>query len=182
MRRNSRALLTLHTNPKTKEGESWNRAFWLFPHHHLLRHWIQEHEQMKILKCLHQLFTQTEHTIWHGIFKPNWHWIDPNHQKLSKFLIPHLKYPLKDKLVLLTRHHKFVMELGGERVIGNIKKLFKLITKVKNLQLHLKGTLIPCLYQAGCGERLHFSHMSHQRSKKLDLETWTSLQPWEAQS
>jgi hypothetical protein len=48
--------------------------------------------------------------------------------------------PLIDKLVILRGDYAFVMQLldDGEQIIGNVEKLFKLVTKVKNLQLHIK--------------------------------------------
>ena len=48
--------------------------------------------------------------------------------------------PLIDKLVILRGGCAFVMELeDGEQIIGNVEKIFELVTKAKNLRLHIKG-------------------------------------------
>ena len=57
------------------------------------------------------------------------------------FVKIHLQHPKKDGLALLRGERAFVMKLGdGERVIGKVEKGFELITKAKNMRLHLKGT------------------------------------------
>ena len=54
----------------------------------------------------------------------------------------HHKHPLKDRLKLLRGEHAVVMQLEeGERIIGKVEKGFKLVTKVQNLQLLIKGDM-----------------------------------------
>ena len=56
------------------------------------------------------------------------------------FIKIHLQDPKKDGLALLRGERAFVMTMGdGERVIGKVEKGFELITKAKNMRLHLKG-------------------------------------------
>jgi glycine cleavage system regulatory protein len=59
------------------------------------------------------------------------------------FLKLHLKHPLKDKLALLRGERVFVMDIeGGKRVISKVEKEFVLVTKARNLQLHMKGDIL----------------------------------------
>ena len=56
------------------------------------------------------------------------------------FIKIHLQHPKRDGLALLRGERAFVMTMGdGERVIGKVEKGFELITKAKNMRLHLKG-------------------------------------------
>ena len=58
----------------------------------------------------------------------------------SGFVKIHLQHPEKDGLALLRGERAFVMTMGdGERIIGIVEKEFELITKAKNMRLHLKG-------------------------------------------
>ena len=58
----------------------------------------------------------------------------------SGFVKIHLQFPMRDGLALLRGERAFVMTMGdGERVIGKVEKGFELITKAKNMRLHLKG-------------------------------------------
>jgi hypothetical protein len=58
----------------------------------------------------------------------------------SGFIKIHLQFPMRDGLALLRGERAFVMTMGdGERVIGKVEKGFELITKAKNMRLHLKG-------------------------------------------
>ena len=58
------------------------------------------------------------------------------------FIKIHLQNPKQDGLALL-REEAFIMTMGdGERVIGKVEKIFELITKAKNMRLHLKGETI----------------------------------------
>ena len=57
-----------------------------------------------------------------------------------EFIKVHLLHPLKDGMALLKGHRAFVMTLeDGEKVIGKVEKSFELVTKARNLRLHLKG-------------------------------------------
>ena len=59
------------------------------------------------------------------------------------FIKIHLQEPKRDGLALLRGDRAFVMTMGdGERIIGKVEKGFELITKVKNMRLHLKGETI----------------------------------------
>ena len=59
------------------------------------------------------------------------------------FVKIHLQHPKRDGLALLRGERAFVMTMGdGERVIGKVEKGFELITKAKNMRLHLKGTTL----------------------------------------
>ena len=59
------------------------------------------------------------------------------------FIKIHLQHPKRDGLALLRGERAFVMTMGnGERVIGKVEKGFELITKAKNMRLHLKGTTL----------------------------------------
>ena len=59
------------------------------------------------------------------------------------FIKIHLQHPKRDGLALLHGERAFVMTMGdGERVIGKVEKGFELITKAKNMRLHLKGTTL----------------------------------------
>ena len=52
----------------------------------------------------------------------------------------HLQHPAKDGLALLLGARAFVLIMGdGEQVIGKVEKYFELITKARNMRLHLKG-------------------------------------------
>ena len=56
------------------------------------------------------------------------------------FIKIHLSHPKRDGLALLRGEHAFVMAMGdGERIIGKVEKGFELITKARNMRLHLKG-------------------------------------------
>jgi len=56
------------------------------------------------------------------------------------FIKLHLLHPKIDGLALLRGERAFVMTMGdGERIIGKVEKGFELITKAKNMRLHLKG-------------------------------------------
>ena len=56
------------------------------------------------------------------------------------FIKVHLLNPKQDGMTLLNGHRAFVMKMAdGENVIGKIEKLYKLVTKARNLWLHLKG-------------------------------------------
>ena len=58
----------------------------------------------------------------------------------SGFVKIHLQFPMRDGLALLRGERAFVMTMGdGEKVIGKVEKGFELITKAKNMRLHLKG-------------------------------------------
>ena len=59
------------------------------------------------------------------------------------FIKLHLLYPKIDGLALLRGERAFVMTMGdGESIINKVEKGFELITKVKNMRLHLKGETI----------------------------------------
>jgi hypothetical protein len=56
------------------------------------------------------------------------------------FIKVHLLHPLQDSMALLKGHRAFVMAMeDGEKVIGKIEKGYELVTKARNLRLHLKG-------------------------------------------
>ena len=56
------------------------------------------------------------------------------------FIKIHLQFPKRDGLALLRGERAFVMTMGdGEKIIGKVEKGFELITKAKNMRLHLKG-------------------------------------------
>jgi hypothetical protein len=56
------------------------------------------------------------------------------------FIKLHLQHPMCDGLALLRGERAFVMTMGdGESIIGKAEKGFELVTKAKNLRLHLKG-------------------------------------------
>ena len=56
------------------------------------------------------------------------------------FIKIHLQNPKRDGLALLRGERAFVMSMGdGEQVIGKVEKGFELITKAKNMRVHLKG-------------------------------------------
>ena len=58
----------------------------------------------------------------------------------SGFIKLHLLHPRQDGLALLRGERPFVMIMGdGEKVIGKVEKGFHLLTKAKNMRLHLKG-------------------------------------------
>ena len=64
-------------------------------------------------------------------------------QNWAGFIKLHLKRPKLDGLALLRGERAFVMTMGdGERVIGKVEKGFELITKAKNMRLHLKGATL----------------------------------------
>jgi hypothetical protein len=55
------------------------------------------------------------------------------------FVKLHLQNPLRDGLALLRGERAFVLTMGdGETTIGKVEKGFELVTKVRNLRLHLK--------------------------------------------
>ena len=59
------------------------------------------------------------------------------------FIKIHLSNPKRDGLALLRGERAFVMTMGdGERVIGKVEKGFELITKARNMRLHLKGEVL----------------------------------------
>ena len=59
------------------------------------------------------------------------------------FIKLHLQHPKLDGLALLCGERACVMTMGdGERVIGKVEKGFELITKAKNMRLHLKGATL----------------------------------------
>ena len=56
------------------------------------------------------------------------------------FIKLHLQNPMRDGLALLRGERAFVMNMGnGEPVIGKVEKGFELVTKARNMRLHLKG-------------------------------------------
>lgn len=56
------------------------------------------------------------------------------------FLKVHLLHPLRDGMTLLKGHRAFVMAMeDGEKIIGKVEKGYELVTKARNLRLHLKG-------------------------------------------
>ena len=56
------------------------------------------------------------------------------------FIKIHLLHPERDGLALLRGERAFVMTMGdGEKIIGKVEKGFELITKARNMKLHLKG-------------------------------------------
>jgi hypothetical protein len=56
------------------------------------------------------------------------------------FIKVHLLHPLQDGIALLKGHRAFVMTMeDGEKVIGKIEKDYELVTKARNLRLHLRG-------------------------------------------
>ena len=56
------------------------------------------------------------------------------------FIKVHLKNPQQDGMSLLRGHRAFVMKMDdGERVTGKLEKGYELVTKARNLRLHLKG-------------------------------------------
>jgi hypothetical protein len=56
------------------------------------------------------------------------------------FIKLHLHNPMRDGLALLRGERAFVMTMGdGETLIGKVEKGFELVTKARNLRLHLKG-------------------------------------------
>ena len=56
------------------------------------------------------------------------------------FIKIHLQFPKRDGLALLRGERAFAMTMGdGEKIIGKVEKGFELITKAKNMRLHLKG-------------------------------------------
>jgi hypothetical protein len=59
------------------------------------------------------------------------------------FIKIHLQNSKKDGLALLRGERAFVMAMGdGERIIGKVEKGFELITKARNMRLHLKGEVL----------------------------------------
>ena len=56
------------------------------------------------------------------------------------FVKVHLLNPLQDGMALLKGHRTFVLEMeDGVKTIGKVEKVFELVTKARNLRLHLKG-------------------------------------------
>ena len=56
------------------------------------------------------------------------------------FIKVHLLNPQRDGISLLSGYRAFVMQMeDGEKVIGKIEKSYELVTKTRNLRLHLKG-------------------------------------------
>ena len=61
----------------------------------------------------------------------------------ASFIKFHLQDPKRDGLALLRGDRAFVMTMGDdEKIIGKVEKGFELITKAKNMRLHLKGEAI----------------------------------------
>jgi hypothetical protein len=61
-------------------------------------------------------------------------------QNWAEFIKIHLHNPKTNGLALLRGERAFVTTMGnGERIIGKVEKGFELITKARNMQLHLKG-------------------------------------------
>lgn len=59
------------------------------------------------------------------------------------FLKVHLLHPLRDGMALLKGQRAFVMAMeDGEKIIGKVEKCYKLVTKARNLRLHLKGEIL----------------------------------------
>ena len=59
------------------------------------------------------------------------------------FVKIHLQNPKRDGLALLRGERAFVMAMGDEeRIIGKVEKGFELITKARNMRLHLKGEVL----------------------------------------
>ena len=59
------------------------------------------------------------------------------------FIKIHLLNPKRDGLALLRGENAFVMAMGdGERIIEKVEKGFELITKARNMWLHLKGEVL----------------------------------------
>ena len=59
------------------------------------------------------------------------------------FIKIHLQNPQVDGLALLRGERAFVMSMGdGKRIIGKIENGFELITKARNMRLHLKGEVL----------------------------------------
>ena len=59
------------------------------------------------------------------------------------FIKIHLLHPKRDALALLRGDGTFVMTMGDEeRIIGKVGKYFELITKARNMRLHLKGEVL----------------------------------------
>ena len=81
-----------------------------------------------------------EHAAWHRYTNPIDISINPVSRKWAGFIKLHLQNPMRDGLALLTGERAFVMTMGdGENIIGKVEKGFELITKAKNMRLHLKG-------------------------------------------
>ena len=56
------------------------------------------------------------------------------------FVKVHLLNLKQDAMALLNGHRAFVMKMaGGEKVVDKIEKWYELVTKARNLRLHLKG-------------------------------------------
>ena len=56
------------------------------------------------------------------------------------FIKVHLLNPLQDGMTLLKDHRAFVLEMeDGVKTIGKVEKCFELVTKARNLRIHLKG-------------------------------------------
>jgi hypothetical protein len=56
------------------------------------------------------------------------------------FIKVHLLNPLQDGMALLKGHRAFVLEMeDGVKTIGKVEKGFELVTKARNLRIHLKG-------------------------------------------
>ena len=58
----------------------------------------------------------------------------------ANFVEIHLQHPKRDGLALLRGERAFVTTMGdGEKIIGKVEKGYELITKARNMRLHLKG-------------------------------------------
>ena len=85
-------------------------------------------ERLKLMKV--PLGTSYSNPMDIGINTRNW----------AGFIKIHLQHPKRDGLALLRGERAFVMTMGdGERIIGKVEKGFELITKARNMRLHLKG-------------------------------------------
>ena len=56
------------------------------------------------------------------------------------FIKVHFLNPLQNGMALLKDHRAFVLEMeDGVKTIGKVEKCFELVTKARNLRIHLKG-------------------------------------------
>lgn len=136
----------------------------------------------------------TIYTRWTYFFGTNYSsLIDVNLNQIAKnwmgFFKLHFKHPLKDELTLLRGERIFVMELEGrEVVIGKVEMGFELVTKARNLWIHIKCDILHESYYGGQQfefltltkpkiiDGLRISCSSHQGNKRLDIIVWTGAQ------
>ena len=86
-------------------------------------------ERLKIMKI--PLGTSYSNPIDIGINTITRNWV--------RFVKIHLQHSKRDGLALLRGERAFVLTMGdGERIIGKVEKVFELITKARNMRLHLK--------------------------------------------